>query len=250
MATQNWSMTIIGYPEHTRSGTRVVGVSHMSTFATMRLCEEMRLATGWIWAEGAQPQLAGLRPGACTFVQVGQALSSRMVVQTEGLASGSLVFASAARTDGEPLSGRSLIAWAEAKRLPWVEVIDNEIVYWGGLDDARLQRLLAWFLCQRPAELDWTKQRLEQRTFSLLKHGLFGHGWTRNLDLVRKDRLDLWGGVHGNCTLDHGHLPAPSKAQAGLRLAATLGEIEGRELADRCPLNDETGKNQRWSGEW
>lgn len=250
MATQNWSMTITGYPAHTRSGTRVVGASHMSTFAALRLADAMGVASGWLFAEGSQPQLADVRSGAPVFVQVAQALATRMVVQTEGLASGSLVFAAAAKTDGEPLTGRTLTAWAEAKQRPWVEVIDNEFAYWGGLDDRQLGRLLAWFVGQRPLDLDWTRLRLEPRTQARLAHGLFEHGWSRNLELVRKERTDLWGGVHARCPLDRGHLPLPSQAQTCLRLRIELGEAEGREVADRCPLDDETGKSRLWSGEW
>ena len=52
MATQNWSMSLTGYPAHARSGTRVIGVSHMSTFAAIRVAEALGLATGWLFAEG------------------------------------------------------------------------------------------------------------------------------------------------------------------------------------------------------
>jgi hypothetical protein len=208
------------------------------------------LVSGWLFAEGAQPQLAGVRAGAPQFVQVGQALANRMVVQTEGLASGSLVFASAGRTDGEPLSGRSLIAWAEAKNQPWVEVIDNEIAYWGGLDDRRLDRLMLWFLVQRPLDFDWQKLRWDPATAARLRHGLFEHGWTRNLELIRPTRIDLWGGVHRTCVLEHGALPMPSQVQNCLRLRPDGSEVTGRDVADRCPIDDETGKSRIWSGEW
>jgi hypothetical protein len=250
MATQNWSMSITGYPAHTRSGTRVVGVTHMSTFAALRLAEAMGIASGWLFAEGSQPQLAGLRAGAPVFVQVAQALGNRLVVQTEGLASGALVFAAAAKTDGEPLTGRTLTAWAEAKQRPWLEVVDNELAYWGGLDDRQLGRLLAWFLGQRPLELDWTRLRIEPRTHARLVHGLFEHGWTRNLELVRPERMDLWAGVHRRSPIDLGHLPAPSQVQRCMRLRCELGELEGREIEERCPLDDESGKSRVWSGEW
>jgi len=243
-------MTITGYPAHARSGTRVVGISHMSTFAAMRMAEAMGLASGWLFAEGAQPQLAGVRAGAPHFVQIGLALSSRMVVQTEGLASGSLVFAAAGRTDGEPLSGRSLIAWAEAKGQPWVEVIDNEITYWGGLDDARLNKLMLWFVAQRPLEIDWKKLRWDPTTAARMRAGLFDHGWSRNLELVRPTRIDLWGGVHRASILEHGALPLPGKVQTCLRLRVDLSEVSGREVTERCPIDDETGKSRTWSGEW
>lgn len=251
MATQNWSMSLTGYPAHARSGTRVVGVSHMSTFAAMRVAEGLGLGTGWLFAEGAQPQLEGLRAGAPQYVSLGQLFAARMVVQTEGLANGSLVFAAGGQSDGEPLSGRSLIAWAEAKNQPWVEVIDNEICYWGGLDDQRLGKLLVWFLSQRPLDLDWRRQVIEGRCLARMRHGLFEHGWTRNLGLAVPGRAqDLWGGIHLTCLLDHSRLPLPSKVSVGLRIRADLGEFTARDISDRCPINDESGKARLLSGEF
>jgi len=251
MATQNWSMSLTGYPAHARSGARVVGVSHMSTFSAMRVAEAMGLGSGWLFAEGAQPQLEGFRAGAPQAVSLGQMLAAQMVVQTEGLANGSLVFAAAKPEDGEPLSGRSLIAWAEAKGQPWVEVIDNEVCYWGGLDDARLAKLLTWFLCQRPLTIEWKKHVIEARTFARLRHGLFEHGWTRNLGLaVPGKHQDLWAGLHQTCLLEHGKLPLPTRVAVGLRLRADLGEFTARDIPDRCPINDESGKARLLSGEF
>ncbi len=251
MSTQNWSMSITGYPAHARSGARVVGISHLSTFSALRQAEGFGLVGGWLFAEGAQPQLEGLRAGAPQYVKLTDLFSTRMVVQTEGLANGSLVFAAGRPEDGEPLSGRSLIAWAEAKGQPWVEVIDNEIGYWGGLDDARLAKLLTWFLCQRPLDLDWRKQVIEARTLAKLRHGLFEHGWTRNVGLAVPGRhQDLWAGIHLTCPLEHGKLPLPSRVSGGLRLRADLGEFIGRESPDRCPINDESGKARLLSGEF
>ncbi len=251
MATQNWSMSITGYPAHARSGARVVGVSHLSTFSALRQAEGFGLSGGWLFAEGAQPQLDGLRAGAPQYVKLTDLFATRMVVQTEGLANGSLVFAAGRPEDGEPLSGRSLIAWAEAKGQPWVEVIDNEFGYWGGLDDARLAKLLAWFLSQRPLDLDWRKQVIEGRTLAKLRHGLFEHGWTRNVGLAVPGRhQDLWAGIHLTCPLEHTKLPLPSRVSSGLRLRADLGEFTGRESPDRCPINDESGKARLLSGEF
>ncbi len=251
MGNLNWSMTITGYPAHTRSGTRVVGLSHMSTFSAMRFAEGIGLSQGWLFAEGAQPQLEGVRAGAPTHVYLDQLLGGRMVVQTEGLASGTLVFAAGPAGNGQPLSGRSLIAWAEAKNQPWVEVIDNEVAYWGGLDDARLTRLMTWFLASRTHESsDWRKLAIEPRLAGLLRHGLMQHGWTKNVGLVNGDRLDLWGGVHQKCTLEHDFHPIPGKVAAGIRLKLALGEFSGREIGERCPINDETGKARLYSGEF
>ena len=251
MATQNWSMSLTGYPAHARSGARVVGVSHMSTFAAMRLADGLGLASGWLFAEGSHPQLEGVRSGTPQFVSLAQLIASRMVVQTEGVASGSLVYAAGKQADGEPLSGRSLIAWAEAKGQPWVEVIDNEVCYWGGLDDQRLGKLLTWFLCQRPLDLEYKNHVIEARTLARLRHGLFEHGWTRNLGLITPGKhQDLWAGIHLTCLLDHTRLPLPTKVGIGLRLRQDLGEFTARDISDRCPINDDSGKARLLSGEF
>ena len=250
MANLNWSMTITGYPAHARSGTRVVGLTHMSTFSALRVAEGLGLLGGWVFAEGTHPQLSGLRAGACTPVVVSELFAAGMVVQTEGLANGSLVFAAGDADASEPLSGRSLIAWAEARNQPWFEVIDNEVAYWGGLDDARLAKLLTWFLCQRPVDQDWRRVVMEPRTFTRLRHGLFEHGWTRNLELVQRDRQDLWAGVHQSCPLEHRRLPLPTKMGSGLRLRLDLGEFTARDLSERCPIHDDTGRARLFSGEF
>jgi hypothetical protein len=244
MALLNWSMTMIGYPAHERSGTRVIGLSHMSTFAAMRFVEDLGIVSGWMKAEGSQPQLERVRVGSPTWIGLPELFAERRVVKTEGLASGSLVFAAGAKSDGAPPNDRTLVAWAESRRQPWVEVVDNETAYWGGLDDRQLAMIMCWFLSQRPFEHDWRKVAIEARTLSILKHGLFEHGWTRNLGLAKPERgsSDLWGGVHRNCLLDHSHQPEPSRVQAGLRLRLELGELFGKDLLERCPLNDETGK--------
>lgn len=237
-------MTLAGYPPHARSGGRVVGVTHMSTFAAMRFLEAIGVAGGWLLAEGSQPQLERVRQGRPTQVGLAELIADRRVVQTEGLASGSLLFAAAPKGAVEPPGDRPLPAWAEAHGQPWVEVVDNETAYWGGLDDARINRLITWFVCQRPLEQDWRTVTLEPRTLAILRHGLLEHGWTRNLSLAKPERgmSDLWGGVHHGSMLDHRHHPRPGAAQIGLRLRLEFGELYGKDLLERCPLDDDTGK--------
>jgi hypothetical protein len=251
MALLNWSMTIMGYPAHARSGVRMVGLTHMSTFAVMRFLEASGVVSGWLMAEGAQPQLERVRSGAATWVGLTDLFRDRRVVKTEGLANGRLVFAAATTAPGgggtptPPPSDRPITAWAESRGALWVEIVDNEYAYWGNLDDQRLGQLLAWFICQRPLDADWKQQRLDARTFALLRHGLFEHGWTRNLGLARPDRAttDLWGGVHRACLLEGVATAAPiSRVQTGVRVRLDAGEISAKELAERCPLSDETGK--------
>jgi hypothetical protein len=247
-------MTAIGYPPHAKAGVRVVAMSHMSTFAALRFCEDIGIRTGWILAEGSQPQLEQVEAGSPTWVALGKLFSDARIVATEGLASGRLVFAAATPAAGRPLADRPLTAWAEQHHQPWLEVVDNEICLWGGLADPQLSRLLAWYVCQRPLEADWKSVRVESRSFARLRQGLFEHGWTRNLALVRADRktVDLWGGVHRTCMLDHTGLPLPGQTNAGVRLRLDLGELSASELTERCPVADDTGKLApgRLSGLW
>jgi hypothetical protein len=254
VANLNWSMTAIGYPAHARSGSRVIAISHMSTFGALRFAEEIGIRSGWMLAEGSQPQLEDVTMGAPTWVALGKLFADSQVVATEGLAHGRLTFAAATPAAGQPPVGGQLSHWAETHHQPWLEVIDNESCSWGGLTDTQLGRLITWFCCQRPFDSDWRQVRIESRTFARLRAGLFDHGWSRNLALVRPERksLDLWGGVHRGVHLEHGHLPAPGQAQAGLRLRIDLGEMSATELTDRCPLSDDTGKVApgRFSGLW
>ncbi len=237
-------MTLAGYPPHARSGSRVVGISHMSTFAAMRFFEDVGITSGWLLAEGSQPQLERISTGRATQVGVAELFSDRRVVKTEGLASGTVVFAASNRGAGAPPSDRPLTTWAESQAQPWLELVDNEVAYWGGLDDEKINRLLLWFICQRPFELDCRKLTIEPRTLALLRHGLMEHGWTRNLALVKPERgmCELWGGVHRNSLLDSRHHPRPGAAQSGLRLRIEFQEVFSRDVLERCPLDDDTGK--------
>jgi len=109
-ASLNWSMTIVGYPKHQRSGTTVVGVSHMTTHEVMRFAEALNFYTGWLLSEGAQPQLEGVRAGRPMWIALAEMFAERRIVKTEGIASGALVFAAAAAANGQPPGDRSLIA--------------------------------------------------------------------------------------------------------------------------------------------
>lgn len=247
-------MTAIGYPPHAKASVRVVAISHMSTFAALRFCDEIGIRTGWLLTQGSQTQLEEVPGGVPTWVALGKLFADARVVATEGLASGRIIYAAATPAAGKPAGDRELTAWAELHHQPWLEVVDNEQCLWGGLSDAQLARLLAWFACQRPMEVDLKQLRVESRCFARLRQGLFDHGWTRNLALVRTERrtVDLWGGVHRTCMLDHAGLPLPSQANAGVRLRIDLGELSAAELTERCPVADDTGKLSpgRLSGLW
>jgi hypothetical protein len=250
----NWSTTAIGFPPHAKAGVRVVAISHMSTFAALRLCEDIGIRTGWILADAQQHQLEQVPADAPTWVALGKLFADARVIATEGLASGRLVFAAATPAAGKPIDDRPLTAWAEQHHQPWLEVVDNEICWWGGLSDIQLARLLAWFTCQRPIEVDWKAVRVESRCFARLRQGLFEHGWTRNLALVRPERksLDLWGGVHRTCMIEHAGIALPGQANTGVRLRIDLNELSATDLTERCPVADDNGKLApgRLSGLW
>ncbi len=104
--------------------------------------------------------------------------------------------------------------------------------------------MLLWFICQRPFEVDWRTLSMEPRTLALARHGLFEHGWTRNLALVKPERgiSELWAGLHRNSLLDTRHHARPQAAHAGLRLRLEFREIFSKDILERCPLDDDTGK--------
>ena len=252
MALTNWSMSAVGYPPSTRSGTAVVGLTHMSTFAAMRIAEELGMRSGWLMADGATPQLEHVRRNAPTQISLRDFIADRRVAHTEGVSTGTLLFA-AGSAGLRPVEGQSLIAWAEAQQQPWIEIVDNEVAYWGGLDAAGQGRLLAWFCCQRPLDGDWRALRLDPKAGSRLRAGLFEHGWTRNLELVNTGRrtCDLWGGVHAACLLEHVGRPLPGQVQVGVRVRTSLGELIADELDEACPLADDTGRlKPNRSGLW
>jgi len=244
MASFNWSMAMIGYPPHRRSVARVVGVSHMSTHDVLSVADHLGLSTGWLQAEGNQPQLESLRAVRPVAVELADLLADRRVVMTDGLASGSLVYAAVADA-GEPPSDRSLTIWADELARPWVEVVDNELAYWGGLSDAHVDTLIAWFLAQRPLALDWRTATFAPGVATRLRSVLFSHGWLRNLALVKAGRtssVDLWAGAHQNNLLDHAGVLVPTLVGQGQRLVWQDGTWSASDLGSRCPLTDDTAK--------
>lgn len=248
MPSYNWSMTAMGYPEHRRAGAAVVGLSNMSTHEVMRLAEHLGLASGWLMAEGSNPQLEGVRGGEPAYVQLEELFADRQVVMTDGLASGTLVFVAAPAAAGTPPTDRTLLAWADERRYPWVEIIDNEVAYWGALQTGQIERLLVWFLSVRPIDAEWRTARLAPTAAGRLLHGLFEHGWTRNLALAKpggKPSVELWGGVHGTCLLDHANSLPPARVGIGLRCVLSGTEWSASDAGVRCPLSDDTGKLSR-----
>jgi hypothetical protein len=247
MASFNWSMTALGYPAHRRSAARVVGLSHMSTHEVLSVADHLGLSSGWLHAEGNQPQLERVRASRPVRVDLAGLLADRRVVMTDGLASGSLTYA-AVGDAGDPPNDRSLTVWADEVARPWIEVVDNELAYWGGLNDSQIDTLLAWYLAQRPLPGEWRTTRFAPGVAARLRQVLFAHGWQRNLGLVkdgRKPSVDLWAGVHSACMLDHpGSLP-PSLVGQGVRLILVQGEWTLSDIGSRCPLADDSAKMER-----
>jgi hypothetical protein len=246
MPLLDWSMNIVGYRPPQRSGAAVVGVTHMNTHAALRVAEELGLYTGWLHAEGQQPQLEGIEARDPVWVVLAELFVEQRIAKTEGVVSGSLTFGAAVPANGQPPRDRSLIAWTEAGRRPWMQVVDNENVYFGGLDDAGVDQLLCWFLSQRPLNQDWREVHLAEGGAAVLRRGLFEHGWSRNGDLVMtgwRPTVDLWAGVHALSPLEHDEMQRLSSLQKGVRVACKSGEWAVRPLVDEdCPLDDETGR--------
>jgi len=247
MASFNWSMAAIGYPPHRRSVAAVIGVSHMSTHDVLSVADHLGLSRGWLQAEGNQPQLDRVRASQPVAVELPGLLADRRVVMTDGLASGSLIYAAVADA-GDPPTDRPLTDWAAEAGRPWVEVVDNELAYWGGLSTAQVETLLAWFLAQRPLASDWRATRFAPGVSERLRHILFAHGWLRNLALVtagRKPVVELWAGAHANALLDHAGVLEPSVVSQGVRLTLVDTTWNLSDLSGRCPLSDDTAKMGR-----
>ena len=245
MVLADWSMSVLGYEAHRRSGSRVVGVTHMHTHAALRLAEAMGLYTGYLQCLGQQPQIAGASDDRPMWVSLAELFVDRKVVATEGVIGGGVVFVATVPADGQPPADRSLIAWAEELGRPWLEELDNEVCYWGGLSDQALLRLLAWFAAQRAfTEPAWQELSFQPRTGGVLLRGLFDCGWTRNLALVDKrgHQQQWWGGVHQQAALDHDTVPSPGQVATGVRLSLSGRELRGERLDEPCPLKDDNGR--------
>lgn len=246
MPLLDWSMNMIGYAPHRLSGAGVVAVTHMSTHAAFRVAEALGMYTGYLHCQGQQPQLQGIEAREPTWVVLAELLVEDRVANTEGVVSGALTFAAAVPASGAPPADRPLVSWTEAHGRPWMRIVDNENVYFGGLSDSAIDQLLCWYLCARPLQLAWRECGLAAPTAATLRHGLFDHGWSRNAELVMtgwRPTVDLWAGVHDRCPLAHDELERLSTLQYGVRLTLKGGEWHGKPLRDEeCPLDDETGR--------
>jgi hypothetical protein len=245
----DWSTNILGYPRHQRSGSPMVGLSHMITHDALAFAQDAGLGSGWMHLTNPQPHLEDLPEGEPVWVDLSELFVDQRIAHTEGIVSGAVTFIGAAAEDGPPPSDRPLTTWAEEIGRIWVQMIDNECTYWGGVDDTLAEDLLRWFCCQHPINRAWTEVGFEADVAAFLRAGLFVHGWTRNNDLVApggRAAQDLWGGIHTHCILDHEAIHALAAAQVGVRLILRGEAWQGAIIDDEpCPLNDENGRMKR-----
>lgn len=240
MPITDWSMTILGYQEHVYSGSEVIGVSHMSTHDALVIADAVGLNHGWIWCDEMAAQLEDLPADRATWNTLQDLFADERVIKTEGMVGGLLSFV-AANEDAVP-DDRTPREWAEDKGCAWLESVDNEMAFFGGLNDQQQRQLMTYFLCRRPLDGQWKDTTIDDALWTELRSNLFQAGWTRNYNLVedgRRIRQEIWAGIHENCPLDTNDRPCLSLMNSGLKLRNRNQAwfIESRE--GNCPLDDE-----------
>lgn len=246
MALHDWSMNMLGYPAHQRNALRVVGTTHMSAHVAFRVAQQLGFDQGWLLADGEQPHIEGFEPGQVVAATLDDLFIEQRVAYTEGIVSGSVLFVEVGAQHGNPPADRDLLTWTEACDGSWMQVVDNETVFFGGLSDQQIRQLLCWFLVQRPLEAEWSDFDLDAACAQYLMTGLFTHGWTRNYSLVLtgwRPTVDLWGGIHTVSMLAADELKRLGSVQHGVRCVSKGGVWSHKRLHDEdCPLDDETGR--------
>ena len=183
--------------------------------------------------------------GVSNWVTLAELFVEERIALTEGVVSGSVVFVAAVQAHGTPPKDRDLKTWAEEIQQPWVEVVDNEIAYFGCLDEELTNGIIGRFLCERPLDKDWRQCGLSPSAQVHLTQGLFDSGWTRNCSLVKDQRrptVDFWGGVNSDCLLDQSRHHPLTVVNTGVR-CTLKGETWDIELIEEpCPLDDVTGR--------
>ncbi|TVR15224.1 MAG: hypothetical protein EA401_03175, partial [Planctomycetota bacterium] len=190
------------------------------------------------------PELYG-RSASYRWAYAAAMFHERRIIQTEGMVSGSVVFVAAVPADGDPPQDRGLITWAEELGHPWLLVVDNECAYWGGLGDIQVDALLRWFVCRNPSSVHWMDVRLSTDLARRLHHGLYEHGWSINHSLVSEGssgRLEMWGGVHERCILEHPPTHRLSAINQGYRLTLRTATWTAETIEGICPIDDITGR--------
>ena len=74
----------------------------------------------------------------------------------------------------------------------------------------------------------------------------FNHGWSINHNLVsegRAGKVDIWGGVHERCILEHQAIHRLGSVNEGYHLTLRTATWTGEAIhEDSCPIDDITGR--------
>ncbi|MFW5828955.1 MAG: hypothetical protein ACOCXA_01725 [Planctomycetota bacterium] len=243
MPLLDYATSLIGYPEHELRASQVLACSHCTVHEALRLAEHMGLFTGWILADAAPAQLVGMPGRQPRWAVLATLFVERRVAFTEGPVGGEMRFVAATQAQGEPPSDQDLITWAESAGRPWLRAIDNEIVFWGGLDPHQQRLVLRWFLQQAPLQQD-TAIGIEAAAADALLATCHRHGLTRNAALVDADagRQQLWAGRHEECPLPPVSRPLLSQVDQGFLLQCQDQSWGLVEQMEDCPLDDHRGR--------
>lgn len=244
MPSTDWSMSALGYDRHTKSGVEVVGITHVSTYDALVVANAIGLEGGWIWCDEMAAQVEGLPSDRPTWAPITKLFAEQRVINTEGLVGGVLTFVHAPESPA-PDANRNPQEWAEDHKCPWIEVIDNELAYWGGLNDDQQRLLLSWFCSRRPLDGQWQERQISAEAWTFIKGGLYRHGWTRNCELVndgRKLKQEWWAGLHQQTALEHQSLAPLSAKNTGVLLRVQGPLWQASALDEQCPLDDVYGR--------
>lgn len=246
MPSTDWSMSILGYARHTRNGSAVIGVTHVSTHDALRVANAIGMQSGLIWCDDMAAQVEHLPADRPTWAPITRLFADQRVINTEGMVGGVLTFVHSQKEVHPQLDAdRSPTEWAEDQGQAWIEIVDNEMAYWGGLDEEQQCRLVSWFCSRRPLDGAWEDRPIHPDSWPLIKNGLYSHGWTRNCDLVaegRKRKQEWWAGLHQKSALEHKQAPALSALNQGLLLRVQGQQWVAEAVDDICPLDDKHGR--------
>ncbi len=244
MPSTDWSMSLLGYERHTRSGSAVIGVTHVSTHDVLVVANAIGMQSGWIWCDEMAAQVEDLPSDRPTWAPLTKIFAEQRVINTEGMVGGLFTFVHA-QENPEPKADRNPIEWAEDGGRAWVEIVDNEMAYWGGLDEEQQQKLIQWFCSRRPLDGQWRDREVDAKAWEQIKSGLFKHGWTRNCELVtdgRKFKQEWWAGIHDKCALENDKDRHLTRLNQGLLLRVQGQSWVHEGLDDQCPLDDVHGR--------
>jgi len=241
MPLLDWSSSLIGYREHQLRASRVLGVHPSTIHGALRLAEELQLYTGWMQADAAPAHVVGLTDTSPNWSILAELFVERRVALTEGPVGGEVVFVATAPAHGEPPRDQGLLSWAEQLGQPWLQVIDNEMAFWGHLQPWQEQVVLRWFLEQVPLPSQRHRQ-VEHGLAEELLGAACQHGLTRNASQVQDQQQALWAGIHDDCPLPHRHCPLLSQVDQGWRIQREDTRWCRDQLLEGCKLDDRRGR--------